>query len=155
MAWKPADGRWSIAQVLDHLNKVHSLTLPKFREAISAGQAAGNERSEIIKPAFGDRIFIKMTGPNAPIKTPVPPIFEPATSPDPEAAVSDFFEYHDGIVDIVVRADDYRLREINVSSPVSSLFRPGFIAYLTALSGHEQYHWSQIEAIPQVADFPK
>ena len=39
--WQPGEGRWSIAQCLNHLNVGDTLVLPAFDRAIATGRAAG------------------------------------------------------------------------------------------------------------------
>lgn len=147
LVWKASPKEWSIAQILNHLNLTHSKVIPNFEEALHTGTMAEHEREEVIHFSMVDRIFIRMVGPNPPFPSPVPSIFTPELTPDPDLAVSEFFEYHDEIVDLLVRSDDFRLREVNVVSPVNSRLKPNFIAYMDSLVGHEQYHWGQVEDV--------
>src|SRR2546423_13557519 len=41
--WRPGEGRWSIAECLQHLNVAVSRTLPAFDRAIAEGRAQGKQ----------------------------------------------------------------------------------------------------------------
>lgn len=155
LEWKPREDQWSIAQVLDHLNKSASAILPVFEEALRTGTAAGHEREETIRPSFSDRVFLKIVSVNPPIKVPVPPLLQPDAAPDPRQTRDLFFLLHDAISEVIVRADDFRLREINITSPINSRLKPSFLTYLEGTVTHEQYHWKQIEAVLSDEGFPR
>jgi hypothetical protein len=155
LTWTPGRGLWTVAQVLDHLNKSVELTAPKFEEALRGAEAAGDERDTTLKYRFIDKVFISMVGPNSPVKIPVPPIFEPEASPNPQKIVRRFFELHDSFAALIQRADGFRLKELRVSSPVTTKLRPGFISYMDGFVAHEAYHLGQIYALIADPDFPK
>lgn len=155
LTWSPAEDRWSIARVLDHLNKTHALCIPNFEAALLSASPAGAERDRLVKYGFMDRVFVKMMGPKFPIKPPVPPMFEPDQAPDPKDAVRRFFELHDKLRALIEKADAYQLAKLKVVSPVSPKFRPGFVPYLHSLVLHEEYHWGQIEGLLADPNFPK
>ena len=155
LTWKPSPDRWNSLQILDHLNRTHALCAPKFAVALDDASPAGEEGSSTIKFGFVDRVFLKFMSGEAPIKAPVPPIFEPEASPDRKQTLRRFFEFHDAVADVIERSNAFRLEGLRVTSPVSEKFRPGYLAYLTGLVLHEKYHWEQIEALVAAPGYPK
>lgn len=136
----PGGDVWSPAQVLDHLNKSNALCLPKFADALATAKPGGGD----VRYGLIDRALLKMMGPDAAIKVPVPPIFEPDARP--KAPVPMFLKIQRELLEIIRKSDGFDLKGIRVTSPVSSRFRPGYMAYLEGLVLHEEYHWGQIEA---------
>jgi len=155
LTWTPDKDRWTIAQILDHLNTVHRMLIPRFEEALKDAPAAEPGSNELVKPGFMDRMLIRVTSPSSPVKIPVPPMFLPEESPDPKTAVGDFFRLHDRLIGLLVQADGFRLKGVIVTSPVSDRLRVGCVTYFEANFGHELYHWNQVEALTATAGFPK
>jgi uncharacterized damage-inducible protein DinB len=155
LQWSPKSDRWNILQILDHLNKTHALCLSKFDEALAHAPEAGDERDQEIRFGITDRVFLLFMRGDAPIKAPVPPIFEPDASPDAKKTLRRFIEFHDAVARVIDKSDDRRLKGLKITSPVSDKFRPGYLAYLTGLVLHEAYHWGQVEALLADPDFPK
>lgn len=152
--WTPGGDKWSIALILDHLNKGHELVLPRFNEALSSAKPSTDKREA--KFGFMDRIFLRMMDPNLPITVPVPPMFAPTEAPNPSrTVVPKFFMLHDALANAIDRADEFELNGVRVTSPVSAKFRPNIVAYFQGLSMHEWYHWGQIRTLLKDDSFPK
>gem|GEM_PF-1987587 len=155
LLWSPEDGTWSIAQVLEHLNKVHELVIPKFEAALQGAPPATAD-VETIRHGFFDRMFLKMMGPSAPGKIPVPPVFEPGNPTNPNRqVVGRFFSALDGVGKVIEKADRHQLKGLRVSSPVNERMKFGYAAYLEGIVVHARYHWGQIAALRANPSFPK
>jgi len=155
LMWSPTAEKWPIAVVLDHLNKCHTLTIPRFEEALKEAKQAGEERDVVIPHRFMDRVFLKLFGGSAPIQIPVPPMFEPDPKPNPKQAVSQFFALHDEFEKVVKKSDDYQLTKLRVISPVTERVKVSYITYLEIQVLHEAYHWQQMDWLTKQIDFPK
>lgn len=156
LAWTPNSQTWPIAMVLDHLNKVHELTVPKFDAALATAAPAGADKDRPVKYGFFERVTLRMLGPNSPIPVPVPPIFEPERKANPSrTVVPTFFARHDTLAALIERSDAHDLKGLKASSPVSDKLKPGYLAYLEGTVQHEQYHWGQVEALLANPSFPK
>ena len=155
LGWTPSSDRWSIARILDHLNKTHALTIPKFEAALASAAEAGDEHGQEIKPGFKDRVFLKIMSPTPPFPLPVPPMFEPDATVNTGKIVAQFLALHDGLIRVMTKSDAHRLRKLVVTSPVSARVKVNFLTYLQANLQHEQYHFTQIESLLTDPSFPK
>jgi len=131
---------WTVAQVLDHLAKVHNKTVPVFREALA--HTSSRNGDDPVRYSFLDRQLVKMIGGKTSVKLPVPPMFEPAEA-GPEAKLACLSSIDD-LLAIIEDADKRVLAGVVVSSPVNARLRLGLLPYLDATVGHARYHQKQI-----------
>lgn len=135
---RPASNGWTVAQVLDHLSKVHGKTVPVFREALTGAPNRNGE--DPVRYSFMDRQLVKVF--SGSIKIPVPPMFEPSEA-GPEAKEACLTSIDD-LLSIIEDADKKALAELRVSSPVNARLRLGLLPYLDGTVGHAKYHQNQI-----------
>ncbi len=137
---RPASNGWTVAQVLDHLAKVHNKTVPVFREALAKSSSRNGD--DPVRYSFLDRQLVKMIGGTTPVKLPVPPIFEPSEA-GPEAKEACLSSIDD-LLTVIEDADKKVLGGLIVSSPVNARLKLGLLPYLEATVGHARYHQKQI-----------
>lgn len=136
---RTATNGWTVAQVLDHLTKIHNATVPRFEAALAAAPDAKGE--EAVRYSFIDRQLIKVMSGQS-FKIPVPPMFEPgAAGPEAKAAC---LASIDALLATIRHADGKALAGLKVSSPVSDRLKLGLLAYLDATVEHARYHRAQI-----------
>ncbi len=136
---RTATNGWTVAQVLDHLAKVHNATVPTFRAALDAAPAASG--AEAVRYSFVDRQLIKVMSGQS-FKIPVPPMFEPEAA-GPEAKEACLASI-DALAETIRLADGKTLAGLRVASPVNARLKLGLMAYLDATVQHARYHRSQI-----------
>ncbi|HZP83709.1 MAG TPA: DinB family protein [Chthonomonadaceae bacterium] len=153
--WSPAPDQWSLAQILDHLNKTGHQVLPRFETALESLRAQNLRSDAPFRYSLVDRWFLRILRPNPPMKVPVPAIFVPNADP---AALTDtlptFLALQDKLLQFVEAANGFDLGRVKVPSPVSPLVRLSLGAYLEGTAGHEQYHWLQARALRAHPNFP-
>ena len=89
--WAPTAKAWSISYCIDHLNVVHTLLLPRFEAAIEQARAQGKYSDGPFHYGLFDRLFVRMMGPNAPLKQQAPRLYRPAPHPGaPDIVLSRF-----------------------------------------------------------------
>jgi hypothetical protein len=130
---------WTVAQVLDHLAKVHEKMLPAFRAALESAPARTGD--DAVRPTFMERQIVKGMSGGLPIKIPVPPMFEPSGA-NPQAKETCLASI-DGFLSMIPEADGKALAGLKVTSPVSDRIRLGWLPYLQAMAGHAEYHRAQ------------
>jgi hypothetical protein len=137
---RPATNGWTVAQVLDHLAKVHEKVLPVFESALASALPRSGE--EFVRATFIERQMMKGMSGSLPFKIPVPPMFEPsaAGSEAKEACLASI----DRLLALIPEADGKALAGLRVASPVSDRIRLGWLPYLQAIVAHAQYHRRQI-----------
>lgn len=153
--WSPAPDKWSLAQILDHLNKTGHLVLPRFETALESLRAQNLLSDGPFRYRLIDRWFLRILSPNPPLKVPVPAIFAPNADP---AALTDalptFLALQERLLRFVAAANGFDLGRVKVPSPVSPLVRLSLGAFLEGTAGHEQYHWLQAQALRAHPNFP-
>jgi hypothetical protein len=135
-----ATNGWTVAQVMDHLAKIHEKMLPMFRSVLESAPARSGD--DAVRPTFMERQMIKVMSGNSPIKIPVPPMFEPSAA-GPEAKEACLTSIN-GFLAMIPEADGKALSGLKVASPVSERIRMGWLPYLQAIAAHAKYHRGQI-----------
>src|SRR5438132_2992752 len=155
LTWSRAKGTWSIAQILDHLNRVGIASVPLFETSIAELAARGARASGPFRYSVFERLFIRILSPNPPFKVPVPPDYAPSLQPDEIGrSLPSFIELQGSLLSCLERASGLDLRADRIASPVDRRMRLSLGAWLHATVAHEQYHSLQIEPLRSDPSFP-
>jgi hypothetical protein len=154
LQWKPPDGRWSIAQCLDHLNRANGKILTQLEPGIERAKSQGSQSSAPWKPGFMERMFIRAVTPNPPLgfKSPVPPDFLPEDEPDVAQLMPTFRAQHDRFVAGVDTVEKHGLVHIKIPSPVSKLIKCQLGTWFAATAEHDLYHLGQAASVRKELD---
>lgn len=153
--WRPAPGRWSIAECLQHLNVGVRATLPAFDRAIAEGRAQGK-----LAPGRGpfryglfSRMMASSMEPPPRFRMRTQTIFAVAPNATYKAdrLLPEFFAVRDLLGERVRAADGLDLARIRAVSPANRLIRPSLGAYLQFMLAHDRRHLWQAR---QVRDAP-
>lgn len=136
---RTATNGWSVAQVLEHLAKVHNAVVPRFHEALDAAPIRSGD--DLVRYSFVDRQLIKIMAGQS-FKIPVPKIFEPGPA-GPEAKATCLASL-EALRDVIDKADGRALAGLKIASPVSDRIRLRLLPYLEATVEHARYHRGQI-----------
>lgn len=154
--WSPARDVWSIAQVLDHLNKTGYGVVPHFEAGIEELKRKNARSDGPFRYSGFERFTIRLLSPNPPFKLPVPPMFVPSTPSDPASAVQpDYLKLQDRLLACLENASGCDLTALKITSPANRFFRLRLGAYLESTITHEQYHWEQVKSLLAHPDFPR
>src|SRR6266571_4311511 len=125
---RPAPGRWSAAECLDHLNAIRKV-LPAIDRTIAGARARGLRSDGPFRYGWFTRWMIRA--------------FEPlATS----AVLREFLSLRDELAARVRAADGLDLKRAIVVSPVSRFVRMPLGGYLAFLLAHDRRHLWQARA---------
>jgi hypothetical protein len=152
--WSPDKNRWSIGQILDHLNKVADPLLPKLNEEIETARKNGITGSPPFKYSLIERFFIRILSPNPPFKIPVPPMFVPASPQELFGVVPKFLGYQDSLREAVVNSEGLDLKKPRFASPANKRLSLCLGAWFESTIAHEQYHLLQTHAVRSNPGFP-
>jgi hypothetical protein len=156
--WRPGPARWSLAQCLDHLNKVGGLLLPGIEAALRAEKDAGPSGGgapPTWRPSLLERWFIHAVSPASRFKAPVPRVYVPAERGAVGEIVPAFVATHERLIACMSEAEGRDLRRLQVISPASRAVRLSLGAWFAALTAHAEYHVEQAQAVKQAPDFPR
>lgn len=143
---EPAAGKWSIAQVLEHLNiysrhyitaiekKLH-LHQTTVRQSFIPG-SLGNYFTRLMQPAAGNTISKKMKAPKNAI---------PSAKPSAAAMLEEFILHQHHLINLLQIARTADLQRIKIPTSLSSFIKLNLGDTFRFFIAHEQRHFVQIE----------
>ena len=151
--WRPAPGRWSIAECLDHLNNGWRV-LPKLDHKIAAAAEQGIRGEGPYRHPLLGRLYVRFVEPPPRVRVRAPKAYVP-TPDQPLAAVAPrFLELQDEIIRRVIAADGLDLGEIRMSSPITRRFKMSLGQWFAFLAAHERRHLWQAWQVRKSPEFP-
>lgn len=145
---QPAADKWSVAQVLEHLNiyaRYYSNAIEDKLHLNQSGPNAefhpgwlGNYFTKIMKPRDDKSIPQKMKAPKNAI---------PAPQPDAAAMLREFINHQHHLLNLLAIAKTANLDYIRIPTSLSKLIRLKLGDTFRFLIAHEQRHFIQIENI--------
>lgn len=142
---QPAPGKWSVTQVLEHLNSYTRYYLLAIERALEADRPAtgefkpgwlGNYFTKLMKPGEDGEVKNKMNA----LKDHRPGRFEDALP-----VLTTFLEHQHYLVDLLEKAKAKNIGRIRVPISISKLIRLKAGDTFRFLIAHEQRHFVQIE----------
>ncbi|MBL7844924.1 MAG: DinB family protein [Cyclobacteriaceae bacterium] len=117
-----ANGGWSMAECLEHLNTYADFYLPRLQKALSNAPAL--QQPDRFKHSLLGRYFIAMMNPDKSTKKyKAMKRYRPVTLTDPHAVVSRFIQHLEELLKIVMQAEQKNLMKVNVTTTLSPLIK--------------------------------
>jgi hypothetical protein len=150
--WKPAPGRWSVGQCLEHLavtNEVYGAAITSAMTSAPAGSA------DEITPGWFGRYFIReyVAPAEKPTRHKAPPKIRPVSNVD-ASILERFLETNRRSRDLVERARHIDVNRVRFKNPFVPLIRFTVGTGLEILAKHELRHLLQAERVRNMPDFP-
>src|SRR5829696_7137502 len=150
LGWRPPEGGWSIAQVMEHLIITEESYLAVFDRILA--QTPEHPSMEKWEPSLIGGFLTRSQMPEA-RKMRSPAMWRP--TPEARANVVDeYVQVRRRLVDAMRRADGHDLRRTKLSSPAAKFIRINLGDAFMTLVVHTQRHLRQIERIVAHPDFP-
>lgn len=151
----PAPGKWSIAQVLEHLNFYHKYYIPAIENAFRQYPPSVNTPVSTFSTGLMGGYLTKMMQPDADgkvsNKTRAFKNFIPEPHLDAQKVIGDFLKSQELFTEILHKAQFYNLNKVRISMSFSKLIRLKLGDLLRVLVIHQQRHLIQInEALKMV-----
>lgn len=154
--WKPAAGKWSAAECLEHLNISASKMMPILDAALRKAAAKGQSGEPPFETGFIGAWFLKGSGPSGK-PMPAPAVFKPEQSDFVKEEVLSRFEalQHEYLRLLAFsRENRLNLNRIYARSAITPLLRFNAATWFQAMPGHQQRHLSQIRRLNAAPGFP-
>jgi len=141
---QPGEGRWSVIQVLAHLNSYAAYYIPALEKALQADKPAkltfkpgwfGNYFTRIMQPQADGTIAKKMKSPKD---------HRPAERPDADKELENFLSWHQQLLDLLKLAERKDIGAIRVPISISKLIRLKAGDTFRFFLAHEERHFLQI-----------
>ena len=151
--WRPGEGRWSIAQCLNHLNVGDKLVLPAFDRAIADGRTQGRTSAGPFRYGWFSRMMISQMEPPPKWRMKTPLKKSAGTTHRLTEVVPEFARVRDQLAERVRRSDGLDLARIRTISPVNRLIRLPLGAYFQFILAHARRHLWQARQVRNAPGF--
>lgn len=149
--WKEKEDKWSVIEVIGHLNKVFDIYLDNFREAIeSAPQLNGNEEAPMQRTLLG-RLSIYSNKPKErkrKFKMKTFSFFQPAHDQEKtEATIKEFLDNKEQFNELIRQARLKNLKGVKVPTALGNKVRFYIPECFEFILAHEERHMVQIDDV--------
>jgi hypothetical protein len=141
--WHPAQGSWSIAECLQHLNVGVTKTLPAFDRAIAEGRSRQQFAPGPFRYGWFSRMMVASMEPPPKFRMKAPRLIRvSAGSATYRGAdlLPQFAAVRDQLAERVRQADGLDLAHVRTISPVNRLLRIPLGAYFNFILAHDRRH---------------
>ncbi len=152
--WNPGDGRWSVAQCIEHLNMTNRRWLPLFKQAIEQGRSRGWHSDGPFSYGYLARLFLRIVEPPYKLKVKTPREFMPGERIAGDKLTEEFVALHERVRDLLRAANGLDLSRIKVPSAFASWLKYPLGAGFWILSAHDRRHIWQARELMQTPEFP-
>lgn len=151
MRWRPPEGGWGVADVLEHLCVVHDSYDASLRKLLDAPDARPADARTPWGPTLVGGMMVKSFASER--RLPSPKIFRPGPEPRP-GVLDEFLARERDLLDHLDRARSVDLRSTKLVSPVTRLVRINLGDALGILVHHARRHLGQMERVRARVGFP-
>ena len=141
---QPAAGKWSVIQVLEHLNSYGHYYIPAIEKSLQKDRPA----TEFFKPGWAGDYFTKIMKPTeegvVKMKMKAPKDHRPVPSLDPKAVLDEFVRQQHALLDLLESAKAKNIGSIRTPISISRLIKLKVGDTFRFLIAHEQRHFLQI-----------
>lgn len=147
---QPAAGKWSVAQVLEHLNIYARYYILAIEQKLHLNQSGANEVftpgwlgnyfTQLMKPADDFTLKSKMKAPSNAV---------PSAQPDAQAMLQEFIQHQHHLLNLLQIARSANLDYIRVATTLSKLITLKLGDTFRFFIAHEQRHFLQIKTTLQ------
>ncbi|MCE3007012.1 MAG: DinB family protein [Bacteroidetes bacterium] len=151
--WRHQPDKWSIAELLQHLNAAADLYTPRLNKAVTRARPVKSAQRAHRNGRMG-QLFIRGLRSKKTFKSPKD--FEPDLSniADPHAVVRDFRQKQLAIAELMAKSQQLDLQRTRLSSPSNFLLRFNLGDAFAIHTYHVKRHLEQAQERIQMSGFP-
>ena len=142
---RPAEGSWSVAECVDHLNLTSRAYVGPLREALARGRAQGGAAPARFRRDFFGWMIWRAVRPDAGMKVKTSPAFAPVKAAPPQELVAEFDRLQDEQMELVRQGDGLPIGKLKIVSPFGPALKYNVYSALTILPAHQHRHLQQAE----------
>lgn len=153
--WRPAPGRWSVAECLVHLNTVGELYTKVLRRGIEKARAAHRLSAGPYSHSLLGRLFLYGMEPPPRLRVRAPERSVPAagSAHAKDAVLGAFLSVQDGFQAALAEADGVDLG-FRISSPPTRHLKISLLQGFQAMAAHERRHLWQAREVRKAPGWP-
>lgn len=155
--WVPAPGRWSVGQVVNHLNLADESYVDRIARALEDGRARGLQDRGDYRPSWVGGMMVRSMEPPPRRRFKAPKMWHPTdfkVALDPARELARLDELHGRIEELIRDAAGLDLRRIRLASPASPLVRMNVGDAFALILAHERRHLYQLRKVTGEAGYP-
>lgn len=145
----PAEGKWSVAQVLDHLNGYNRYYLAAIEAQLD--KPVLPHAQETFRAGWLGEYFTKLMLPPAPgkktVKMKSPRDHQPASFPDPEVMIHEFISGEEKLLMLLEKSREINLGRVRIPISLNRFIRLKLGDTFHFLIAHQQRHFLQMQQI--------
>lgn len=147
--WHPAEGAWSIAECIAHLNKANSLYIPNLEAGFAhARQMQWFARGGNVRAGFLERWFANRQEPPYRLRVKAPAKFRPSAGRyERDAILAQWVAIHQRLLELIRSDSDLDWNKVKIVSPVASWLKISAIGVFAIIAAHDRRHLWQAEQI--------
>ncbi|MDA1121043.1 MAG: DinB family protein [Bacteroidetes bacterium] len=150
LKFRPAKGKWSILDCIEHLNLTFDIYLPRVKAAVDSANKKSNNYSSGF---FGDRMVTAMEPIKNTINNPMQTFrnMNPERSKrDPRTTIVQFYQYMEALEEQLLKSEDLDLGRPKVKSAIGLILRFKLGDCYRFLLAHSERHLLQCRKIMRV-----
>jgi hypothetical protein len=152
--WRPAEGRWSVAECLDHLNVTNRLYLDQIQITIDRARRKGIIGNPPFRYGRIESWFVKQMNPPVKLKLKTPGEFAPTPSKlDRDEVLATWRSQHWDFLDKIAWCEGLHLTRNKVRSPITRFLKFSLGASFALVTAHNRRHLWQAKQILESAEF--
>ena len=154
--WAPEEGRWSIAQCLDHMAVVNEKYARRLARGIQEATAKGLKARDHSTPKLGflEKIFLNSMEPPPKRKYRAPKVVLPPSDHEPEVVVERYLTSVANLRALLPEADGLDLGKAKMVSPLAKWLKLRIGSAYSILASHDRRHLWQAREVRGHAEFP-
>jgi hypothetical protein len=144
LSYPPAEGKWSVAQILEHLNAYNRYYIPLMEKALMYSSA--EKSAWFVAGLLGDYFTRSMMPKNVyEVKNKMKAMkaYSPSRGLNVETVFKEFYEHQDKLVQLMELAKSRNLNTIRIPLSISKLIRFKLGDTFRFIVAHEQRHMIQ------------
>ena len=134
--WRPAEGAWSIAECLAHLNTTDEIYCAKIAEAISSGIKGEGP----FKLGWLETRFIRFLEPPYRLRFKAPREFKPGPEHNVDHVLDTWRRTRLRLLDLAAKSEGLHLTKTRVTSPANSFLKFSLLGTFHMVVAHDKRH---------------
>lgn len=151
LTWRPTANRWSVAEIVSHLNLTTRQCLGPVDRAIAEADRRGLRSVGPFRLTVMGRFFVWYVEPPPKMRLPTPKTLAPQADAPPAQILCDFASLQEQMLQRIRRANGLDLNRARFRSPFAGFVTMDLLAFFSVFTGHERRHIWQARNVVESA----
>lgn len=152
--WRFAPGSWSIAECIEHMSVTNELYVAATQHALDSAPASRASDGPV-RYRWLESFLLRQLEPPVKLRFKAPSAFQPASDLRPEMLRQKWEASHNGIAQLIRRADGVAFDKVKVQSPGSRFLKLHVGMVFHVIAAHDRRHLWQSDQLKAKPGFPE